>query len=105
MQEHAGGVDQCGIGWFAGSPQRIENFAFEGRTGVGGRSPGFLPVSDTPAEPVDSQAAGFDDDSMAVLVRGSAKGRKVEQAVNSGDIPVSVFPNRNFSECLFLQAG
>ena len=86
MQQHAGSVDQCGIGRFAGSPQGVEDIAFEGLTGIAGRLPG----GDSPAEPVDGGATGRGNRCVAVAIRGGAEGRKIEQGMNRGDVSISV---------------
>ncbi len=74
----------------AGNPQRVEDLAFEGLNEVIGRVLGFLAVGDSLAEPVDCAATGLHDGGMAVLIRGRTECGKVEQAVNSRDISVSV---------------
>jgi hypothetical protein len=90
VKEHAGCVDQRGVSRFAGSSQRVEDFAFECLARVGSRVLRNDVVGDSPTEAVDGGAAGFDGGPVAVLIGGGAEGRKVEQAMNRRDVPVTV---------------
>jgi hypothetical protein len=90
VKEHAGGVDQCGVGRFAGSSQRVEDFACEGLVGIAVRGVGCLAVAYSSAETFDGGATRVDDRRVAVPIRGVAEGRMVEKAMNRRDVPVSV---------------
>ena len=82
VQQHAGSVDDRGIGRVGFDAERVENFFFEGLDRLFDGSYGHLTGVEAAAEPIDRRAARLHDRGMAVVGDGGLQGGEIEQAMD-----------------------
>jgi hypothetical protein len=82
VQQHAGSVDDRGVGRVGFDAERIEDFFFEGLDRLFNGSCRHVAGVEVAAEPIDRRAARLHDKGMAVVGGGGLQGGEIEQAMD-----------------------